>query len=564
MYVDKITISLIKSIVNLKLIYIAGFPRCFHFSRKYPDNQRAESRRMQNQGYLQQLKEQVKVKSLELKKSKLESGKTSEKLRALIENSQSEIKALKAVIKEKDEKISLQRLERLASQDATAQAETNGSIEGSKKETTADEEGQSQNDSSLNLDLQKNLELLKNQARLLKEQMTREKQRNEHIRKENEILDKKLKRLQKNSGNSKILLDKVQWLQSQLKQARASILNYKQVAQKILRKKDLMLEKYEAFLYGGDIPVKKGTSPAVIIKELKAEVDDLAIENKSLTNDMEFLQRENDELESKILLAEENEIVDAQEFKPNSETRVAVTTEFSNGLESFLVTYSDMITLILVIFVLLYSVSKVDSGKFTEVFSSIQDKDILLTHRNVRLDPKEFEMLKRVRELVKDNVDPESLVRSDVRTILIRLKSADLFAPGSADLKEGAEDLILNSINSEIQDGVKQIQVDGHTDNVPMAGKGQFPTNWELSSVRASHVARVIIDKARISPDRMVVTGYGEYRPFKPNNSDENRDLNRRVEIKILKDKKIPGSETEKSPKKFNGQSPINKNLLQP
>ena len=159
-------------------------------------------------------------------------------------------------------------------------------------------------------------------------------------------------------------------------------------------------------------------------------------------------------------------------------------------------------------------------------------------------------MLKHVRELVKDNVDPESLIRSDVRTILIRLKSSDLFAPGSADLKKGAEDLILNSIKSEMQDGVKQVYVDGHTDNVPMNGNGQFPTNWELSSVRASHVARVIIDKSHFPPDRMVVTGYGKYRPIKPNNSDNNRALNRRVEIKILKDIKVAEDIKEiKSPK---------------
>jgi len=101
-----------------------------------------------------------------------------------------------------------------------------------------------------------------------------------------------------------------------------------------------------------------------------------------------------------------------------------------------------------------------------------------------------------------------------------------------------------------MQDGVKQVYVDGHTDNVPMNGNGQFPTNWELSSVRASHVARVIIDKSHFPPDRMVVTGYGKYRPIKPNNCDNNRALNRRVEIKILKDIKVAEDIKEiKSPK---------------
>jgi len=348
-----------------------------------------------------------------------------------------------------------------------------------------------------------------------------------------------LHQLKKISGNSKLLISQIEWHKSQLNRAKSVVVNYKQRVLKIIKKKDLLLKKYEAIVYGKDLP-KEGNTPVLsIIDGLKTDILDLGKKNKFLSHERKFLKKEIEEMESKILLLEEKEITETKEFKPNSEARVAVTAEFSNGLESFLVTYSDLITLILVIFVLLYSVSKVDGGKFTEVFSSFQEKEIQLQYRNVRLDTKEFEMLKHVRELVKDNVDPESLVRSDVRTILIRLQSSDLFAPGSADLKEGADDLILNSIKNETRDGVKQIYVDGHTDNVPMIGNGPFPSNWELSSVRASHVARVIIGRANFPPDRVVVTGYGEYRPLKPNNSDDNRALNRRVEIKILKDIKV-------------------------
>jgi len=393
------------------------------------------------------------------------------------------------------------------------------------------------------------MELSQNQAQLLIENISREKQRNEQLRKENFSLHQELNALQKYSDDSKFLAGQVDWHQSQLKQAKTTILNYKQFAEKTLREKNLLLKKYEKIAYGNDLPVGERVRPSNG-NDPETEAEKLEKENKTLIREMAFLKIENEELDSKILLLEEKKIVDTKEFKPNSETRVAVTAEFSNGLESFLVTYSDLITLILVIFVLLYSISRVDGGKFTEVFSSFQKKDIKLQHMNVRLDTKEFEMLKHVRELVKDNVDPESLIRSDVRTILIRLKSSGLFAPGSADLKEGAEDLILNSIKDEMQDGVKQIHVDGHTDDVPMNGNGQFPTNWELSSVRASHVARVIIDKSHFPPDRMVVTGYGKYRPIKPNNSDNNRALNRRVEIKILKDIKVAEDIIEiKSPK---------------
>ena len=362
---------------------------------------------------------------------------------------------------------------------------------------------------------------------------------NEQLRKENYSLHQELHRLNIMSDNDKHLAEQVKRHQSQLKQAKNSIDNYKQVVLKAFRKKDSLLKKYETILYGDALPEKGKTPRSSVIEVLKAEVKDIGDENRALNRERGFLKKEIEELESNMLVLDEKEINDTREFKPNSEARVAVSAEFSNGLGSFLVTYSDLITLILVIFVLLYSISKVDGGKFTEVFSSFQEKEFELKHKNVRLDTKEFEMLSRVRELVKDNVDPESLVRSDVRTILIRLKSSDLFAPGSADLKEDAEELILNSIKTEMQEGVKQVHVDGHTDNVPMIDNGPFPTNWELSSVRASHVARVIINRANFSPKRVVVTGYGEYRPLKPNNSDDNRALNRRVEIKILKDIKV-------------------------
>lgn len=476
--------------------------------------------KMQNQGYLLQLKEQVKVKSLEVRKNKREKEETANKLKNLISNTRDEISVLKEAIKKKDERINSQ---------------LNKS---------------SPPHSLSNQNIQKNIELFKNQAHVLKENFSREKLRNEKIRKENYILSQKLEHLQKISSHSKDLSENVEWHKSQLQKARSVISQTKQFTSKLLRQKDLLLKKYERIIYGDSPPAKKELPSSNLIDDIQTEVRELENENKDLSNEMEFLKKDNEQLESKILLLEEKEINDTKDYRPSSETRVAVTAEFSNGLESFLVTYSDLVTLILVIFVLLYSISKVDGGKFTEVFSSFQEKEILVKHRNVRLDTKEFEMLKHVRELVKDNVDPESLVRSDVRTILIRLQSSDLFAPGSADLREGADELILKSIKTEIQDGVKQIHVDGHTDNVPMNSYGQFPTNWELSSVRASHVARVIIDQSNFPPDRMVVTGYGEYRPLKPNDNDNNRALNRRVEIKILKDIKVADDTKKiKSPK---------------
>ena len=99
-----------------------------------------------------------------------------------------------------------------------------------------------------------------------------------------------------------------------------------------------------------------------------------------------------------------------------------------------------------------------------------------------------------------------------------------------------------------MKEGVKQVFIDGHTDNVPMKSS-KFPSNWELSSARASKVARFIIKTMRFPAKRMVVTGYGEFRPLRANTSDDNRAANRRVEIKILKDVKVAEKEAKEAEK---------------
>jgi chemotaxis protein MotB len=100
-----------------------------------------------------------------------------------------------------------------------------------------------------------------------------------------------------------------------------------------------------------------------------------------------------------------------------------------------------------------------------------------------------------------------------------------------------------------MQEGVRQVLVDGHTDNVPMKS-AKFPSNWELSAARASKVARFIIEKMRFPPAQMVVTGYGEFRPLKANTDDDARAANRRVEIKILKALEVAKDEAKGTKKK--------------
>ena len=115
-----------------------------------------------------------------------------------------------------------------------------------------------------------------------------------------------------------------------------------------------------------------------------------------------------------------------------------------------------------------------------------------------------------------------------------------LFQPGSADLlPEGKAQIAgvvqtLNEIAAEIPPSIDWIiRVDGHTDNVPLSGQGEFKDNWELSQARALAVVRYMQDALGFPPQRMAATGFGEYRPVAEGDSPEARAQNRRIELKL-------------------------------
>lgn len=115
-----------------------------------------------------------------------------------------------------------------------------------------------------------------------------------------------------------------------------------------------------------------------------------------------------------------------------------------------------------------------------------------------------------------------------------------LFDPGRAELApEGQAELaavgaILRTIQAEIPPNIDWvIRVDGHTDNVPLSGQGEFADNWELSQARALSVVRFLIANEGIPPERLAANGFGEFQPVAPGDTPEARALNRRIELKL-------------------------------
>lgn len=218
--------------------------------------------------------------------------------------------------------------------------------------------------------------------------------------------------------------------------------------------------------------------------------------------------------------------------------------ENEGGAPKWMVTYSDMMSLLLTFFILLFSMSTISSDKFDNIMSSFQSilsgskSDSILYDGDNLIDLHEEliqteEMYDKVSDYLEDqDLGSDVSVSMDSKGIFVEMKDAILFESGRAELKpEGIE--VLKKLEGLISDFDNELVIEGHTDNVPMTS-GRFPSNWELSTARAVTVVRYLSESLDIDPGRLSAVGYGEYRPIKPNDTAENRAANRRVNILII------------------------------
>jgi chemotaxis protein MotB len=120
--------------------------------------------------------------------------------------------------------------------------------------------------------------------------------------------------------------------------------------------------------------------------------------------------------------------------------------------------------------------------------------------------------------------------------LTVNLVDRILFDSGKAEIKADGRKVLdkVGSILNTVQD--KNIRIEGHTDNKPITGEllAKYPSNWELSTARATAVARYLQDHAKVDPAHLVAAGYGEFHPIASNDSGESRALNRRIEIVLV------------------------------
>lgn len=209
--------------------------------------------------------------------------------------------------------------------------------------------------------------------------------------------------------------------------------------------------------------------------------------------------------------------------------------------DRWLLTYADLITLLLGLFVILYAMSKVDNSKYAQVVQAlggvfgepalVSEGNSILPETNLASERKGIE--ERVRGAMYEDLNSNLISMSqDDRGVVVHLAEELLFPSGNATLKNSSTGS-LELLASVLRTLPNQILVEGHTDDVPISTT-QFPSNWHLSLARAMNTGDYLMKGLNLKPENVSIVGYAEYRPLVANTSVENRAKNRRVDIVIM------------------------------
>lgn len=208
-------------------------------------------------------------------------------------------------------------------------------------------------------------------------------------------------------------------------------------------------------------------------------------------------------------------------------------TNSKDYINRWVVSYADFVTMLLALFMVLYAVSRIDNqklikfqNKIQKTFSNEQIKNVTKYQAN--------KQNANVEKIIKDNISQTKsikLLKTD-KGLVIRVNNTMLFDEGSAVIKKNAEST-LNGIIKVLTKIDNPVIIEGHTDSTPIKNT-KFPSNWELSTARATNIISYIMKSGKISPKRLCAVGYGEYMPVADNTSISGRMLNRRVDIIVL------------------------------
>jgi len=225
-------------------------------------------------------------------------------------------------------------------------------------------------------------------------------------------------------------------------------------------------------------------------------------------------------------------------------------------------TYGDMITLVLTFFVLLFSMSTIDAAKWEQLVATLTGTPMAVVAplnpgRSIAPDPstakpepheaaytqqeleelsqRSFdELLEMVNELVEEReLEDSLLIEVHENEIMLRFLDSLLFDSGKHVLREDSRAVVSDvlGILDETQEWIREINIEGHTDTVPIRASSMYRNNWDLSVMRAATVASFFESNSTIDPTKLKPSGCGETMPIDTNSTEEGRMHNRRVDV---------------------------------
>ena len=242
-------------------------------------------------------------------------------------------------------------------------------------------------------------------------------------------------------------------------------------------------------------------------------------------------------------------------------------TNSNDYINRWVISYADFVTMLLALFMVMFAANSMGELKVKDVNNSIQkvfvnkNADINTIEENTSTTPEnikneeqnktEENILEnsgktildggdgildgqKVVEVMKENIDADTtveIIKTD-RGVVIRLNDTMLFDQGSAIIKPQAK-ATLDKISVSLGKFQNPILIEGHTDSMPIRNE-RFPSNWELSTARATNIIGDLTETHTSPPSRLAGVGYGEYMPIEENTSPQGRAKNRRVDIIVL------------------------------
>ena len=495
---------------------------------------------MANSESLEKIKEQLRIKNVELKKTNAEKNRQEVKIKHLLAVTGKKINTLQQQLNEKKEQIRLQK--------SISYQRSSVTISSSKKSTPSPSEikdptlGDSP-ELGMAEKINQMLKELRGKNSHLSQRIEDERKAKERLADEKGVLAREIRRLQENAKPASSLKTKVDQVDKLDDESRERF-------EQLMKEKEDLIRTYENLLDGDFEDGDESQFPAEIVKQVRKELTSIKSEKDELEREL-ILQKKKfkSELDYEVKRAEESA---GKKLKRSRFTRKKLAEFMDEAMEDhsspmWMTTFADMAILLLTFFILYYSLSSIANNKFKEAILGTEAASIGLLELMDSVEKKET--IEVLTGLKSDNIlsdiqhvaDRESMneimdISTDRTKIVIRIPGGSLFKPGNADLDLAKSKPVLDEIVRLLDTYPRyRISVQGHTDDSPIS-TDRFPSNWELSSARATAVLRYFIDK-NINPKRLTATGYADIFPIASNDSELGQATNRRVEFVLEKEK---------------------------